>query len=72
MPQDVTLTYFYLARGEAASRPMGDPDQIRARLEQDLTSIAAGRFDPTPGAWCSFCDFRGFCDAGKAWLAENA
>jgi DNA helicase-2/ATP-dependent DNA helicase PcrA len=71
-PQDVTLTYFYLARGESSSRPMGDPEEVRARLEADLTSIAAGRFDPTPGSWCSFCDFRGFCDAGKAWLAENA
>ncbi len=70
-PEDVTLTYFYLAKGEAASRPMDDPALVRSRLEASLASIDAGAFDPTPGAWCSFCDFRGFCDAGKAWLAEN-
>jgi DNA helicase-2/ATP-dependent DNA helicase PcrA len=70
-PDDVTLTYFYLAKGEAASRPMDDPVEVRSRLEASLASIEAGAFDPTPGTWCTFCDFRGFCDAGKAWLTEN-
>jgi DNA helicase-2/ATP-dependent DNA helicase PcrA len=70
-PEDVTLTYFYLARGEASTRSMGDPDEIRARIETSLSAIGRGEFDPTPGAWCGFCDFRAFCDAGKEWLAAN-
>jgi DNA helicase-2/ATP-dependent DNA helicase PcrA len=70
-PEDLTLTYHYLARHETVSIPMGDPDDVRARLRASLEQIGSGVFDPTPGAWCSFCDFKGFCDAGKAWLATN-
>ncbi|MFL5790094.1 MAG: PD-(D/E)XK nuclease family protein, partial [Actinomycetota bacterium] len=70
-PEDLTLTYYYLARDEAVSHPMGDPADVRARVETTLSSIEAGTYEPTPGRWCTFCDFKGFCDAGKAWLAEN-
>jgi ATP-dependent DNA helicase UvrD/PcrA len=71
-PEDLTLTYYYLARDETVSIPMGDPDEVRARVTASLDQIGAGVFEPTPGRWCGFCDFKGFCDAGKAWLAENA
>jgi DNA helicase II / ATP-dependent DNA helicase PcrA len=70
-PEDLTLSYCYLARDEIASLPMGDPAEVRARVEASLGAIAAGSFDPAPGGWCTYCDFKGFCDAGKAWLAEN-
>ncbi len=70
-PEDLTLTYAYLLRDEIASQPMGDPDEMRARAEASIDAIAAGVFEPTPGAWCGYCDFRGFCDAGQAWLASN-
>jgi DNA helicase-2/ATP-dependent DNA helicase PcrA len=68
---DVTLTYFYLASGEEVTRPMDDPDVVRRRVLASLDAIAAGEFDPTPGSWCRHCDFRSFCDAGKAWLAAQ-
>ena len=68
---DVTLTYFYLASGEEVTRPMDDPDVVRQRVLASLDAIAAGEFDPTPGSWCRHCDFRSFCDAGKAWLAAQ-
>ena len=68
---DVTLTYFYLASGEEVTRPMDDPDVVRQRVLGSLDAIAAGEFDPTPGSWCRHCDFRSFCDAGKAWLAAQ-
>jgi DNA helicase-2/ATP-dependent DNA helicase PcrA len=68
---DVTLTYFYLASGEEVTRPMDDPDVVRQRVLASLDDIAAGEFDPTPGSWCRHCDFRSFCDAGKAWLAAQ-
>jgi DNA helicase-2/ATP-dependent DNA helicase PcrA len=70
-PQDLTLTYLYLASGEEVSHPMGDPAEIRARVGTSLAAIARGEFDPTPGRQCRFCDFRPFCDAGTAWLAAN-
>jgi len=41
------------------------------RSPTSLDAIAAGEFDPTPGSWCRHCDFRSFCDAGKAWLADQ-
>jgi RecB family exonuclease len=71
-PEDLTLSYCYLAKDEIVSQPMGDPVDVRARVEAALTAIGDGAFDPIPGAWCTHCDFRGFCDAGKAWLAANA
>jgi DNA helicase II / ATP-dependent DNA helicase PcrA len=71
-PEELTLTYYYLARGEAVSHPMGDPGEVRGRIEASLGAIEAGIFDPTPGRWCGFCDFKSFCDAGRAWLADNA
>jgi DNA helicase-2/ATP-dependent DNA helicase PcrA len=71
-PEQLSLTYCYLARGETETIPMGDPAAVRERIVASLLRIDAGEFDPTPGAWCRHCDFRSFCDAGLAWLAANA
>jgi DNA helicase-2/ATP-dependent DNA helicase PcrA len=70
--EDLTLTYLYLAGGEEVSHPMGDPDEVRARVSESLRSIGAGAFDPIPGAWCHHCDFLSFCEAGRAWVAREA
>jgi DNA helicase-2/ATP-dependent DNA helicase PcrA len=70
-PEDLTLSYCYLARDEIASLPMGDPEEVRGRVAASLERIGAGAFEPTPGRWCGYCDFRSFCDAGAAWLAAN-
>ena len=72
-PADLTLTYLYLASEDGeVSHPLGDPAVVRERAAEALGSIAAGEFEPTPGRQCRYCDFRSFCDAGKAWLGENA
>jgi DNA helicase-2/ATP-dependent DNA helicase PcrA len=70
-PEDLTLTYLYLGAGEERSHPMGDVDEVRARVSGALTSIADGAFDPTPGPWCHHCDFLSFCGAGKARVAAE-
>jgi DNA helicase-2/ATP-dependent DNA helicase PcrA len=70
-PEDLRLTYLYLASGEEVTHPMDDPARVRARVGASITAIARGEFAPTPGPHCRFCDFRPFCDAGKAWLAAN-
>ena len=70
-PQDVSLTYLYLATGEERSHAMDDPVAVRERVVHTLRSIAAGSFDPTPGPHCRHCDFRAFCDAGQAWLRDE-
>ncbi len=69
--EDLTLTYLYLAGGEEVSHPMGDPDEVRARVAESLRSIGAGAFDPIPGQWCHHCDFLSFCEAGRAWTAQE-
>jgi DNA helicase II / ATP-dependent DNA helicase PcrA len=68
---EVSLTYLYLATGEEVTKPMDDPAVVRERIVTALEAIGAGAFDPTPGTWCRHCDFRSFCDAGKAWLAAD-
>ncbi len=68
-PEDLTLTYLYLASGEEVSIPAGDPAGTRARVEASLRGIAAGRFEPDPSPFCRWCDFLPFCDAGARYLA---
>ncbi|MFN2589804.1 MAG: PD-(D/E)XK nuclease family protein, partial [Actinomycetota bacterium] len=68
-PNDVTLTYLYLATGEEDSRPAGDPELVRKRVHQTLLAMAEGSFEPTPGPQCRWCDFLSFCDAGKRHVA---
>jgi DNA helicase II / ATP-dependent DNA helicase PcrA len=70
-PEDLTLTYFYLKSGEEVTHPMGELDAVRARVDAALTAIDEGRFEPTPGPACRWCDFKAFCDAGQAWLATD-
>ena len=66
-PEDLPLTYLYLASGEEVSHPMGDPAEVRTRVGASLAEISRGEFEPNAGSQCRFCDFRSFCDAGKAW-----
>jgi hypothetical protein len=70
-PEDITLTYVYLGDGTETSRPMGQPDVVRAGVAARLDAIGEEHFDPTPGSWCRHCDFRSFCEEGSAWLAAD-
>ena len=70
-PEDLRLTYLYLAAGEERSHTVGDVDAVRERIGSWLRGIGAAAFEPTPGPQCRFCDFRPFCDAGGAWVASN-
>lgn len=70
-PEDLTLTYVYLKHAEEVSRPFGDPDAVRGRVDAALAAIGEGSFEPTPGPPCRYCDFRAFCDAGQAWVAAQ-
>jgi len=71
-PEDLTLTYLYLASEEEVSHPMGDAEEVRTRVIEALRSMAAGEFAPTPGAHCGHCDFLAFCDSGRAWVNASA
>lgn len=69
-PEELTLTYLYLATGEERSYPAARTEELRARVSAWLAGIAAGAFDPTPGEHCRWCDFRPFCAAGRAFVGE--
>jgi DNA helicase-2/ATP-dependent DNA helicase PcrA len=71
-PEDLTLTYFYLATAEQVSVPAGDPGVVRERVKAALRGVAARRFDPSPGDQCKWCDFLSFCSAGRAYVEERS
>ena len=70
-PEDLTLTYFYLASDEIRSRPAGDPEETRTRVKDALAGIAEGAFEPTPGEQCRWCDFLAFCAAGRGFVEQT-
>ena len=70
-PEELTLTYLYLASADAVSHAVDDPDAVRARVAGWLHGISEGAFEPTPAEHCRWCDFRPFCDAGTRWLERN-
>jgi DNA helicase II / ATP-dependent DNA helicase PcrA len=70
-PEDLTLTYFYLAEDKEVSRAAGDPLKTRARVGEALAGIVSARYEPTPSDRCRWCDFLSFCDAGRAFVAQE-
>ena len=70
-PEELTLTYLYLATGDEVSFAVDDAEAIRDRARAWLSAIGAGRFEPTPGEHCRWCDFLSFCDAGKAFVGQT-
>jgi DNA helicase-2/ATP-dependent DNA helicase PcrA len=72
LPEDLTLTYFYLSSGELDSRPAGDTAATRDRVAGALGLMAAGSFEPTPGDQCRWCDFLSFCEPGRQHVSSLA
>jgi DNA helicase-2/ATP-dependent DNA helicase PcrA len=70
-PEELTLTYLYLASGDEVSFAVEDAEAIRDRVRAWLSAIGAGRFEPTPGEHCRWCDFLSFCDPGKEFVAQT-
>jgi DNA helicase II / ATP-dependent DNA helicase PcrA len=70
-PEDLMLTYFYLSEGKEVSRRADDLAGARDRIRRTLQGIVEGRFEPTPGEQCRWCDFLSFCDAGRAYVAQE-
>jgi RecB family exonuclease len=71
-PQDLTLTYLYLAGGDEVTHTVEDEGAIRDRVGGWLRGVGETAYEPTPGPHCRWCDFRPFCDAGRAWLDREA
>ena len=67
-PRALRTTYCYLSTdGPATAVSVDwDPNHLdvaRSRLEGVLEGIASEDYEPTPGTWCSGCDFAAVCPA---------
>jgi DNA helicase-2/ATP-dependent DNA helicase PcrA len=72
-PEDLRLTYLYLSAGRERSHTIDDVDVdgVRERIRTWLRGIGSEAYEPTPSAHCRVCDFRPFCDVGRAWVEAN-
>jgi DNA helicase II / ATP-dependent DNA helicase PcrA len=67
VPADrLRVTYLYLRDGAAVSTPATELGVSEDDLVAQFRRIAAGGFEPVPGAVCRACDFLRFCAAGRA------
>jgi len=73
-PDHVRVAFAYLGGGleevteEVDERWLRD---ARDHIAELVEGAAAGQRDPKPSEACRYCDFTRFCEAGKAWLADQ-
>lgn len=70
-PEKLKVTYFYLKTGNAVTTRAQDLTLSEADLVAMFRKIEAGAFEPVPTPICHYCDFLRFCDAGKAYVAQD-
>ncbi len=61
------LSYYYIENGRKVSfiATEKDIDKLRLEIRQEIDSIKALNFEPSPSPLCSFCDFRNICEFRK-------
>ncbi len=64
-PEAVVLTFYYLDPGEKKSTKRTGEQLKKAKkdLAEKAKEIEKSKFEPTPGIWCDWCDFRLLCEA---------
>ena len=64
-PEDIVLSFYFLDKGEKRSTQRTKEELIRARKEiiNKAEEMEKSKFEPTPGIWCDFCDFKLICEA---------
>jgi DNA helicase-2/ATP-dependent DNA helicase PcrA len=68
-PEEIQVSFAYLGGGLDVHSEQADEAwraTARSTLEGLTEAIEAERFEPTPGDWCSGCDFLRFCPEGRA------
>jgi|GEM_PF-1656769 len=70
-PEELKVTYFYLATGRAASVAATDLELTREWLVDAFRRVETGAFEPRPGRLCYSCDFLERCAAGRAHLRRH-
>jgi RecB family exonuclease len=72
-PSELRTTEWYVREGAGVSRDW-DADAVkavRARLDSLLDCVAAGRFAPVAGTYCSRCAHVAVCPEGQTATADN-
>lgn len=71
-PARLRTTEWYVREGAGVSRDWDAAavDAVRARLGEVLDGVAAGRFGPVPGTYCSRCAHVAACPEGQAATGE--
>lgn len=66
-PEDVIFSFYFLGTGEKKSTTRTKEQLIQA--EKDLVKKAKemekSQFQPKPGVWCDFCEYRLICEAWR-------
>ncbi len=62
------LTYFYLNDGQKQSFIGNEKEKqkLKEKILSQIKEIKTGKFNPTPGWQCAFCDFKDICDFSQA------
>jgi len=64
-PEDVVLSFYFLDKGEKKSTSRTKEQLVKAKKEivEKAKEIEKSKFEPTPGVWCDFCEYRLICEA---------
>jgi DNA helicase-2/ATP-dependent DNA helicase PcrA len=67
-PAGLRTTEWYVREGAGLTREWDAAAvaRVRGRLAELLAAVAAGRFDPVPGSYCSRCAHVAVCPAGQS------
>ncbi|MEN8233820.1 MAG: ATP-dependent DNA helicase [Actinomycetota bacterium] len=75
VPERISVTFAFFGGGKYAERTVvADSNWLataRDRVEDLAARFRNEAFEATPSKACRTCDFRTFCDAGKAYLANE-
>lgn len=66
-PAGLRTTEWYVREGAGVTREWdaAGVDRVRGRMAELLDAVAAGRFDPAPGSYCTRCAHVAACPAGQ-------
>lgn len=64
-PEDVVLSFYFLDTGEKKSTQRSKEQLIQAKkdLIKKAKEIEESQFEPRPGVWCDFCEYKLICEA---------
>lgn len=63
--EEVTLSFYFLDSGEKKStkRSVSQLEKAKEEIIEKAGEISESDFQPTPGMWCDWCDFKLLCEA---------